>query len=78
MLVMRRREGEAIRIGDDVEIQILSIHGAKVKIGITAPRAVPVAAREVELVREANRAAAIASPDAATSIALALRGLRTS
>jgi carbon storage regulator len=58
MLVMRRREGEAILIGDDVEIRILSINRARVKIGITAPRAVPVTAREVELVRSENRAAA--------------------
>jgi carbon storage regulator len=55
---MRRREGEAIMIGDNVEIRILAIHGSRVKIGITAPRNIPVQAREVELVRTENQAAA--------------------
>lgn len=57
MLVMRRKEGEAIRIGADVEIRILSIRGSKVKIGITAPRSVEVSAYEIELVRNENLAA---------------------
>ena len=64
MLVMRRREGEAIRIGCDVEIRILSIKGSKVKIGITAPRSVAVSAHEIELVRSENLAAAQDLPDA--------------
>ena len=58
MLVMRRREGESIMIGDTVEIRILAINGSRVKIGITAPRMIPVQAREVELVRTENQAAA--------------------
>lgn len=74
MLIMRRRRGEAIRIGADVEIRILAIEGRKVKIGIVAPREVPVVAQELELVREANRAAAETSVSAATAIAEALRG----
>jgi carbon storage regulator len=48
MLVMRRRTGEAVLIGSDIEIHILSIHRSKVKIGINAPRSIPVCAREVE------------------------------
>jgi len=69
MLVMRRREGEAILIGSDVEIRILSVHGNKVKIGITAPRSVPVTAREIELVRSENRAASQMSQGAPEIVA---------
>jgi len=72
MLVMRRREGEAILVGDDVEIRILAIGRNKVKIGITAPRDIPVVAREVELVRSENLVAAQSSSDAARAVALLL------
>jgi len=75
MLVMRRKRGEAIQIGSDVEVRILSISGAKVKIGIVAPRSVPVVARELELVCEANRAAAASLPEAVIAVTEALRRL---
>ena len=58
MLVMRRREGESILIGDVIEIQILHAGPSRIKIGITAPKCVPVTAKEVKLVRQQNVAAA--------------------
>ena len=58
MLVMRRRAGESILIGEDVEIQILHIGESRIKIGITAPKSVPVSLKEVRLVGQENRAAA--------------------
>jgi len=58
MLVMRRRAGESILIGDDIEIQILHIGESRIKIGITAPKAVPVTLKEVKLVGAENLAAA--------------------
>jgi len=58
MLVMRRRAGEAILIGDDIEIQIMHIGAARIKIGITAPKSVPVSLKEVKLVGQENLAAA--------------------
>jgi carbon storage regulator len=64
MLVMRRRMGEAVLIGSDIEIHILSVHRSKVKIGINAPRSIPVCAREVELVRQENLVAALSVYDA--------------
>lgn len=76
MLVMRRRRGEAILIGDDVEVRILSIGGSKVKIGITAPRSVPVLAREVEIVRHENREAAQVMEDAPRVVAEFLKAGR--
>lgn len=62
MLVMSRRQGDTILIGDDVEIVIAHIGRSRVKVGIRAPRNVPVIARELKLVREENLAAAAAHP----------------
>jgi carbon storage regulator len=58
MLVMSRHAGETILIGDDIEIVIAHIGRSRVKVGIRAPRNVPVVAKEVKLVRAENLAAA--------------------
>ena len=58
MLVMSRRQGETILIGDEIEIVIAHIGRSRVKVGIRAPRQMPVIAREMKLVREENLAAA--------------------
>jgi len=47
MLVLTRGKHESIMIGDDIEIIIASIKGDKVRIGITAPKNVPVHRKEV-------------------------------
>lgn len=47
MLILGRREGERIRIGDDVTITILSLHRGKVRIGIDAPEEVDVVRTEL-------------------------------
>jgi carbon storage regulator len=54
MLVLSRRPRESIMIGDDIEVSILSVAGEKVRIGITAPRDIPVFRTEVyrEIQRE--------------------------
>jgi carbon storage regulator len=67
MLMMSRRQGETIRIGDDIEIVIAGIHGTRVKIGIRAPRELPVVMREIKLVKDENMAAATAPQVAAWS-----------
>jgi carbon storage regulator len=58
VLVIRRRAGESIRVGDDVEIQIIECSPTRVKLGIQAPPEVPVMRTEVRLTREQNLAAA--------------------
>jgi carbon storage regulator len=58
MLVMSRRAGETILIGEDIEIVIAQIGRRRVKVGIRAPRELPVMAREMKLVEEENAAAA--------------------
>ena len=57
-MIMRRRQGETILIGGNIEVQIVSIGRSRVKIGINAPKEVVVTAKEVKLVREENLAAA--------------------
>ena len=49
MLVLTRRSGESIVIGDDVEVTILGIDGQKVRVGVQAPSSVPVHRREIYL-----------------------------
>ena len=64
MLMMSRRQGETILIGGDIEIVIAHIGRSRVKVGIRAPREMTVAAQEVRLVGDENRAAAQAPPAA--------------
>jgi carbon storage regulator len=59
MMVMRRREGEKILIGDNVTIHIAHIGRNKVKIAIEAPREIPIVAEEMRVVRDENVAAAL-------------------
>ena len=47
MLVLSRQRDESIMIGDDVEIIIVDVRGDKVRLGITAPRSIPVHRREI-------------------------------
>jgi len=62
MLALTRKKGESIIIGDDIEVTVLSIAGEAVKIGIDAPRAVPVNRKEVYLqIMEQNKKAAEAT-----------------
>jgi carbon storage regulator len=68
MLVMSRRQGETILIGDQIEIVIAHIGRSRVKVGIRAPRQMPVIAREQKLVCEENLAAAGASPAEITGL----------
>ena len=55
MLVLTRKSNQSIMIGDDIEVSVLSIMGEKVRIGIQAPRDVPVFRREVYLEIQAER-----------------------
>ncbi len=47
MLVLSRQRDESIMIGDDVEITIVDVRGDKVRLGITAPKTIPVHRREI-------------------------------
>jgi len=47
MLVLSRQRDESIMIGDNVEIIIVDVRGDKVRLGITAPKEIPVHRREI-------------------------------
>ena len=49
MLVLTRKRAQSIMIGDDIEVSVLAVSGDKVRIGIDAPRDVPVFRKEVYL-----------------------------
>ena len=58
MLVLTRKSNQSIMIGDDIEVSVLSIMGEKVRIGIQAPRDVPVFRTEVYLEIQQEKVAA--------------------
>ncbi len=47
MLILTRRIGESLKIGDDIEVTVLNINGQQIRLGIEAPKAVPVHREEV-------------------------------
>ena len=56
MLALSRKQGESIMIGSDIEITVLEVKGEQIKIGISAPKSVPVYRKEIySQIQEANR-----------------------
>ena len=47
MIVLTRQKGESVMIGDDVEVIIVDVRGAKVRLGITAPKHIPIHRKEI-------------------------------
>jgi carbon storage regulator len=63
VLLLTRRENESIVIGDGIEVKVLEIGGGRVRLGVTAPRQIPVHRREIhEAITAQNKAAAQTSP----------------
>ena len=59
MLILSRRPGESLTIGDDVVVTVVGVSGNQIRLGITAPREVRVLREEVyKAMREENQAAA--------------------
>jgi len=64
MLMMTRRAGQKIIVGEDVTIEVVEVAGNTVRIGVNAPRSVPVYREEIwTAVRAENEAAAAAPTD---------------
>ena len=60
MLALSRKKNESIVINNDIEVTVLEIKGDQVKIGITAPKSVPVYRKEVYVqIKDANKAASL-------------------
>jgi carbon storage regulator len=75
MLVLTRKSNQSIMIGDDVEVSVLAIMGEKVRIGIQAPREIPVFRKEVYLEIQQERLGE--TKGAREEVDAALRGLST-
>jgi carbon storage regulator len=68
MLILTRRPGERVVIGDEILVTVMAVSGHTVRLGIAAPAGVPIYREEIWLaVREENRAAAAANADAIPS-----------
>ncbi|MFD1334153.1 carbon storage regulator CsrA [Oceanobacillus iheyensis] len=61
MLVLTRKQSEAIQIGEDIEIEVIAIEGEQVKLGIRAPKSVDIYRKEiyVDIMNQNNEAAII-------------------
>ncbi|MGO9322282.1 MAG: carbon storage regulator CsrA [Solirubrobacteraceae bacterium] len=65
MLILTRRPGERVVIGDEIMVTVMGVSGHTVRLGIAAPQGVPIYREEIWLaVKEENRAAAEAKVDA--------------
>lgn len=63
MLALTRKKGESIVVNNDIEISILDIRGEQVKVGIRAPKEVPVYRKEVYLQIQKENEAAVSLED---------------
>ena len=73
VLVLTRKSNQSIMIGDDIEISVLAIMGEKVRIGIEAPRSVPVFRREVYIEIQEDQE----TGEESTDVDRALEGLKS-
>lgn len=64
MLVLSRKKGQSIVLGDGVEITVLDVEGEAIKIGIKAPKDISILRKELlDSVQETNKEAAVLPPD---------------
>jgi carbon storage regulator len=63
MLILTRKSGEGIRIGDSIVLRVIEIRGNQVRLGVEAPKNVSVHREEIyELIRQQNELSAQSSP----------------
>jgi carbon storage regulator len=66
MLILTRRIGETLNIGDDVQVTVLGIKGNQVRIGVNAPKHVPVHREEIyERIKKERENGVVHEPKAA-------------
>lgn len=70
MLILQRKPGEAVRIGDDVTVSILSVENGRVRIAIDAPTSIPILRSELIEAIAANRDSVVANTSADELMAL--------
>ena len=64
MLIITRKPGEKIMLGDDVTVEVIEVSGSTVRIGIAAPRSVPVYREEIWAAVKAENGAPAPTADA--------------
>ena len=69
MLIITRKPGERIMLGDDVVVEVIEVSGSSVRLGIAAPRTVPVYREEIwEAIKAENQRAAKSDPSALNDV----------
>lgn len=66
MLILTRKEGESLRLGDDITVTVVSVKGGNVRLGVSAPRDVAIHREEVYVRVAAERETA--GPEAGDSV----------
>jgi carbon storage regulator len=59
MLVMWRRAGESLLVGDNIDVEVLEVRPHRVKLGLTVPESIAIVRKETRLTQEENVAAAV-------------------
>ena len=72
MLILQRRPGESLKIGQDIEVSVVSVEGGRVRLAISAPQDVPILRSELLDATAANRDSAV--EEAAPAALLGLVG----
>lgn len=58
MLILQRKEGESLLIGDEIEVTVLSVEAGRARLAIQAPRSVTILRSELKVAAQTNREAA--------------------
>ena len=77
MLVLTRKTNQSIMIGDDIEVSVLAVARDKIRLGITAPRDVPVFRKEVYLSIKGEEGEAGNNGEVSAAVGEALDGLKS-
>jgi carbon storage regulator len=76
MLILSRKVGESVTIGNDIVVKVVSLSGNQIRLGITAPREVRVLREEIFEAMQAENRAAAAAADSARRLGDAHKQLR--
>ena len=58
MLILQRKAGESVMIGEEIEVSVLSVEAGRVRLAIQAPKSVSIPRSELKIAAEVNREAA--------------------
>ena len=58
MLILQRKEGESLHIGDEIEVTVLAVEAGRVRLAVQAPRSVTILRSELKVAAQTNREAA--------------------